>query len=400
MNRIEATRVAESLRRGLPPTGYVREFTAGRKQEIEELSARLDAGTAGALLLRANYGAGKTHLLRFIGETALAHNYVLSYLTVDSTGGVRFNRMDQILGAICRGLQVPERPDERGVGPFLDGVCDALRKSGLAEGTQAGRLSTCGAWSHNHELESIFMFVAVRAWFFSGEHPDKQDLVEDWLHHPDKYASSDRWLLDRSLVDHLAKRCFPKGEYTWCHWGNRDERTFAYNYPRCWEAVRDLQTLARIGGYRGLVILFDEVEDIIWNLGRIDLQFKAFWNLVDFFNPGPGIASYFAVTPQFSEKCLHLIHRRGYRLKDETLFEKLPAFEMSPLSRQDLDELSLKIVRTHEAAYGWDSSGDGVEAAIATVLNESMAIPVQDRVRRAIKAVVSKLDECYDTATS
>src|SRR3712207_1493887 len=109
MNASEAQRVIESLRKGIPPDGYVRHFTVGRQSEIEDLSDRLRRGQPGALLLKANYGSGKTHLLHFIRETALAEGYAVSLVTLDAKSAVRFNRMDQVLGAICRGIESPHQ---------------------------------------------------------------------------------------------------------------------------------------------------------------------------------------------------------------------------------------------------------------------------------------------------
>jgi chromosomal replication initiation ATPase DnaA len=69
MESRQAQRVIESLRQGIPPEGHIRRFTVGRKSEIARLTTRLDKSESGALLLKANYGSGKTHLLRFIRET-------------------------------------------------------------------------------------------------------------------------------------------------------------------------------------------------------------------------------------------------------------------------------------------------------------------------------------------
>ena len=67
----EARRVIESLRKGIPPDGFVRDFTVGRREEIKELQRHLSDAGGTALLLKANYGAGKSHLIRFIREEAL-----------------------------------------------------------------------------------------------------------------------------------------------------------------------------------------------------------------------------------------------------------------------------------------------------------------------------------------
>ena len=54
------------------------------------------------LLIHANYGAGKSHLLRVLRELALERGFAVALIVADAQGGVRFNRMDTVFG---RGLQ-------------------------------------------------------------------------------------------------------------------------------------------------------------------------------------------------------------------------------------------------------------------------------------------------------
>jgi len=94
MDKSFAEKAIESLRYGIPPDGMASYLTVGRKNEINRLKDVLNNGGSQALLLNANYGCGKTHLLKFIKEEALNQGYVISMITLDSQNGVRFNRMD------------------------------------------------------------------------------------------------------------------------------------------------------------------------------------------------------------------------------------------------------------------------------------------------------------------
>jgi chromosomal replication initiation ATPase DnaA len=107
MDSGEGQRVIESLRKGIPPDGFVSHFTVGRQNEINQLTRWLSEQNGGALLLNANYGSGKTHLLRFIREKALAKNYAVSTITLDAGSAVRFNRMDQMFGSVLRNIELP-----------------------------------------------------------------------------------------------------------------------------------------------------------------------------------------------------------------------------------------------------------------------------------------------------
>ena len=100
MTKTEAKRVIEALRKGIPvPDGFVRSFTVGREEEIGKLKNALVDPNGTALLLNANYGSGKTQMLRFLREEALESGYAVARVDCDSNAGVRFNRMDQVFGS-------------------------------------------------------------------------------------------------------------------------------------------------------------------------------------------------------------------------------------------------------------------------------------------------------------
>src|SRR5262245_48178231 len=167
LGRRAAERAIESLRKGIPPTGLVRPFTVGRRAELDELQLTLATPTehrGSALLIRANYGAGKSHLLQVIREMALEAGYAVGLATIDSQSGVRFNRMDTIFGAICRSLEVPGAP-RRGIGALFDSYVLA-DEANLDDATRAIRnhISDRGAWSFSERLGAPAMFVALRAW--------------------------------------------------------------------------------------------------------------------------------------------------------------------------------------------------------------------------------------------
>lgn len=162
----DAQRVIDNLRYGIPPEGYVRHFTVGRSSEIEQLTNRLIQPHPGALLLKANYGSGKTHLLRFIREEALARGYVVSSVTLDANSAVRFNRMDQIMAAICRGLEVPGKDKRRGIRPFLDLITRRIDESPIRIDENAvfwHKVSNYSRWDYSKVLESPALFIALRA---------------------------------------------------------------------------------------------------------------------------------------------------------------------------------------------------------------------------------------------
>jgi hypothetical protein len=393
MNRQEALRVVEQLRKGIPPEGYTRHFTVGRRSEIKKLTDRLQTDERGALLLRANYGSGKSHLLRYVREEALDQGYAVSSVTLDAKSAVRFNRMDQILGAIWRGLELPGNTS-KGVRPLLNRVCEsaeAAKNNGRTPFWTA--LTNQWKWDLSNTLEAPAMFVAVRAW--ATGRARTQDLVEDWLFQPWAYQSQ-RKRLYAELIEGVRPR-FVDPRPEWKFYG---DGVFVFNvqaYHQSWSALRDIETLVCQCGLKGLVILFDEFEDVLTNLRNIAHQEAAFWNLFSFYE-GQQFkgTSFFAVTPEFADKCTRLLLEKDRWEFDYERFETLPTFAMSPLRKQELEELAGKVLETHGNAYAW-SPGDSIaEGTIQTVVAQASALAIQDRTRHTIREVVKLLDRALD----
>lgn len=390
---VEVQRVIESLRLGIPPDGQVRYFTVGRLSEITELTARLQQGKTDALLLKANYGSGKSHLLRFIRETALKANFAVSSVTLDAKSAVRFNRMDQMLGAIWRGLEIPNNSEYRGVHPFFDWVCEQARESKGTAGKQWQKITNNGQWDFSQSLESPAIFIALRAWM-SGR--INKDLVEDLLFQKSNYKTQD---LYQELI-HKSRMCYREElELTrTIKWQNYTTKALLFDfksqgYAQSWAAIRDIHTLARASGMRGLIILFDEFEDVLSNITNIAHQEMAFQNLFQFFagQQFQGM-SFFAVTPEFVSKCRNRLISKGRWDYDYAQLDALSTFEMSPLELSQLQELTIKIKDFHGIAYGWDTNSSAIELGLTAIVKKTGTIAVQDRTRQTIKEVVKFLD--------
>lgn len=387
MNQNEARRLVDSLRMGIPPDGYVRHLTVGRQAEIDDLNQRLGSEDGTALLLKANYGAGKTHLLRYIREQALEDNYAVSTVALDCHSAVRFNRMDQIFGAVCRNIEIPASKGQKGLRPFFDLIAQHVekRKDKFLEAV-SGRWQ----WDYSETLDSSAVFVALRSWVMAKE--ETSDLVEDWLYQPWEYKSQ-RKILYLRLVCNLRDRFWdPRSE-----WKFYADDVFTFDTKRheqSWAALRDLNRLAQAAGLSGLVILFDEYEDVITNLRNIAHQEGAFWNLFHFYNgknyPGK---TFYAVTPAFIDRCKMRLMEKGKWDFDFSRLDALPTYAMSPLDTLQLEELSAKIVKIHGLAYGWKPRELPQNPPLALAVARASGLQIEDRVRHVITALVNALDQ-------
>lgn len=215
------------------------------------MTDRLDKGKSGALLLKANYGAGKTHLLRFIREYALDKGFAVSSVTLDLRGAVRFNRMDQIFGAVCRNIEIPSMPGAKGIRPFFDFVAQLIEDAKNAkENSYWRQLTNEWRWDFSDVLASPAVFVGLRAW--GTANASARDLVEDWLFQPWVYQSQRRKLYTE-LVDGL-RRYFRGSRAEYQFYADEVFRFDTEGYAQSWAALRDVHKLACTTDLKGLII--------------------------------------------------------------------------------------------------------------------------------------------------
>ena len=391
MKPAEAQRVVEQLRMGIPPAGYTKHFTVGRSHEIERLETSLHGDGAPVLLLQANYGSGKSHLLRYIRDHALSENFAVSFVTLDAKSGVRFNRMDQIMGAILRNIEIPPQHGPAGLNGALELVRKACEEAREKPGKTNGfwkDLTNGGKWDFSEKLESAPMFVAIRAW--CTEDKSAQDLVTDWLQEPENYRSQRKQLYTK-LVEGM-RRHFRDPRPDWQFYSDNVLSFHTDGYRAVWDGLRDMNELLVKSGLRGLIVLFDEFEDVLTGLTNVQWKEAAFWNLFLFMGGKrfPG-RTFYAVTPDFVVKCKDQLQERGRVDFDYKRFDKLPTFEMSPLTKTELTELAGRILKAHAFAYGYQPD-DASSSQIRDLIARLSRSPVQDRARHTIREVVKLLD--------
>jgi hypothetical protein len=386
MDANEARRVIESLRYGLPPDGHICDFTVGRQDEIADLRSQLNEDGSNALLLNANYGAGKTHLLRFIREEALRKNWLVSFVTLDSKAGVRFDKLSQIIGAICRNIENPHSK-HKGIRYFLDALVDP----NMHDPTFWSSLSFNGKWDRRMKFESETFFIGLRAWFFADA--DIKNYIENWFHTPKNNPGGMSSTVYNTLIEGM-RRYFrdmrPKSFFC------RNRIDLTYNDDLCWKFLSDLDTAAKALGLRGFVLCLDEFEDILYNLPRINAKEAAFYNLVEMFLGNQFKAhAYFAVTPGFVQKCKQELRLKGRYDYDYSQFDELKQFEMSPINKADMKILIKMVLQTYRMAYSWDPPDTSLNAVL-TMLDKFSSNSSQNRVRQCIRNVVQELDRGLD----
>jgi hypothetical protein len=391
----QAEKVLEDLRKGIPPSGFLEYFTVGRKDQIEWLNSHLNGDDGYALLLKANYGSGKSHLLQLIREKALRAGFATSLVVLDANSGVRFNRMDQIFGAIIRNLKFTH---EGGVAnnlaqalDFLADHAERAKSNPKAPGHQYwAKVTNNWTWDYSEKLTSPALFVAFRAWAATDSESVRETII-DWLSFPEIYQSSRKFLYER-LVEGLRKH-FRDPRPDWQLYQEGALSFHGAGYQSCWAALEDVHQMGTAAGLPGMVVLFDEFEDVLTNLKSIAWKESAFWNLFRFVSGDRFTGkTFYAVTPSFAQKCKEVLMEKGRWDINYKQFDELETFEMSPLSKLDLLELARRIGSVHQVAYSYKVDHQTLPK-LSAAIEESAKSPVQDRARQAIKLAVSVLDE-------
>lgn len=392
MDTSQAQKIIEALRNGIPPEGAIKHITVGRKAEIEALDQQLDQRDFSALLLQANYGTGKTHLLKYIREIALEAGYVVSMVTLDAKSGIAFNKLDQVLGEINRRLEVPTNPGIRSIRYLFNEARDKYNVAPDDKNNFWYKVSNQFKWDYDHsgQLKSPAMYAALRAWFYCDL--QSQHFIEDWLFRPANYTAQ-KSALYRVMIGQLRNHFRdPRSERQISTSGAFDLFKGA-DYQRCWDAMIDLNTLAIACGFRGLVLLVDEFEDVISNINRKTDQHDAFWRLFEFFGGAKFTGlSFFAVTPDFVQKCKTLLIQQNVFDFDYSQFDKLPMFKLSPLETNDIVRLGSVIAQYHQRAYGWTIDATEMDSILQNTTNHAGP----DKVRLTIKEIVNILDRKMD----
>lgn len=79
----EAQSIVEAFRLGIVPVQAVTEWTVGRGAELEKVRRWLQDESSGTMIIRGEYGSGKSHLLEYLHAGAFELNYAVSLVGLD-----------------------------------------------------------------------------------------------------------------------------------------------------------------------------------------------------------------------------------------------------------------------------------------------------------------------------
>lgn len=344
-------RALEALRAGVPNRDAVAVLGSHQTAVQDRFSQLLDAvgsrpggEPAGGMLISGGFGAGKSHVLEHLTHLALEAGFVVSKVVISKETSL--HDPAKVFAAAIADARVPGK-----AGSAIDEIATGLR-------SDSAEYAALYRWVHDDDAPvdsrfaaSLFLYEHARG---DAEFADR--IVRFWAGDPLPVAD-------------LRRRLKEAGAAATYRLAAAKERDLAL------QRFRFVPRLITAAGYRGWVVLLDEVELI----GRYSLLQRAKsyaevarWVRGDRDDPDAPIGAVLTTVDDYEAQVLvgkndlELIGKR-LRLKGTTEHELLAGLaeagmrvierdqiRLQPPDRDELDATYTKLKQVHAAAFDWD----------------------------------------------
>lgn len=342
--------VEDRFRQLLDAAGGAPPSLAGQAEAGEEASdaraARraVTASASGGMLIGGDFGTGKSHVLEHLAHLALAEQFVVSKVVISKETPLYDTA--KVFRAAIEDAKVPGRPGS------------AIDELGVALQVDSGEYADLYRWVHREDVPVDSRFAATLFLYEYGR--GDEELRDRILRF---------WAGDPMPVADLRRRLRETGAAATYRLGGIRERELAL------QRFRFVSRLARAAGYRGWVVLLDEVELI----GRYSLRQRAAsyaevarWVLGDRADAAAPLAAVLTTVADFETQVLNERHdlellpkrlrERGTPDDDRLAMDAENGMRvmardqvrLQPPGQEELDRTYAKLKRIHAEAYGWD----------------------------------------------
>ncbi len=229
---LDARMAVEALRNGVPNRAAVQELgcnqPAVETRFVDLLQATADV--QGSMLVSGDFGTGKSHLLQHLEHLALSRGFVCSKVSISKE--TPFYDLGKVFASA---MENGRTPDDRG--RFIEKLCHAIDWT-------SGEYGTFSAWAESEASRGGLspLFPASLCVY---ERLDDNALRAD---------IESFWAGDRILIGKVKRGLREVGE----------QGTYSFRAPRAADLppqrLRFMVELIRCAGYKGWVVLLDELE--------------------------------------------------------------------------------------------------------------------------------------------
>jgi hypothetical protein len=372
----ECRSIIKALKSGMVPGDGIDKIVVGREEALKQLRLDLEdvaEGTSGFKFYAGDYGSGKTFMCSLARNEAWKQDFVVSCVNIDARE-LPMNRMETIYSRIINGIRTR---DHKNVPAFdfilqewlfkLETKVQKEKNLNPMDSADREKISNFIAQEINQQLENLRHFDssfanALRGYYEAVRTQDKE--IE---------TSALGWIKGEANIPLKHKSHFNvKGSI------NKDN---AINF---FKSVTQLMVNI---GYKGMVIIFDELELI--RTVRHDLRSAAYENIrylcdLTAREEIPNCYFIFAGTEDVfqdetkgipSYQALYARIRNGNNfMKGAIRDARAPLVYLDNFDQERLLEVSRKVIKVHETAYEWDTNGlisnQVIESLIDRVANK------------------------------
>jgi bacteriophage exclusion system BrxC/D-like protein len=351
INQTQATKTFRYLKRGVFPPEQIMRFTVGRSKEFRTINNALDKvslGTSDHFFLQADYGLGKSHMLRAIESLAKKSNFAVTHVVMDGYAHA-FNHPARYLHSILENLTIPET-ELKGLGKLVHYWLKSPKRESL--------LKWARHFNSDRELTYAILNMST-----------------------DNYDHFKRILESRHI----------------------QHKTGRSSYSIFYKKIETLGKLCHAVGLKGIVILFDEVETISTLLANIRSRLLSYEILNNFVRAKyyPYSCFFFAITPDFGfkinadgENYLNYKYQyaEGLKFVVKWLENDLNILQLLSISKTENLRLCCSLKILHEFAYAWSSSNRISDQFVEAFVDEAAKFSLTQR--EIIKSFVNILEVC------
>ncbi len=342
---VEARRVIEALRSGIPSRAVGQYFSEARPQMMREISKRLEqvseTGRPDGMVISGKYGEGKTHLLNTVFNLAHSNNMVVSYLSLSKE--TPMDKLYLVYQKLIQNTYLPMRQQP--------GFLQVLEKM-TPNSPLANEMLLYAA----KELETDKLYYLLRSYMGTEDQEEKFLLQAD---------------LEGDFIANAPLKRIYKRIYN---------QTVKYNVTfsktkHCADYFAFMSHLFTTLGYHGWVILVDELE-LIGRLGK-KTRLNAYRNMARFLLPSErleSVFSMFALSASYAEDVIegkHEFENLAAVYPDDqepaktVLHLLLKAPQLVPLTKEEIYQVLARVQDFHGRAYAWkpDVSVDAIANA-------------------------------------
>jgi len=374
VEKFDAKQIIECLRSGVSSRHLSAIFSYGREAALERVGRELDRVQSGggvmSLVVKGNFGNGKTHFLNIIARKAEEMNFAVSFVPLSKE--TPFDKMDRLYRRAAANLFLPGYT-QPGFAPLLDGL---KQDSGKVE-----KILKYAGHNLHPKVEAVLKNYFEGGGDAYNQHVLLNDLAGDFIPITQLRAIN-RLNFGKALS---VTRFTVK------------ENTFDY--------FRFLSYLIRSCGCAGWVILFDEFEQLMY-LGAM-ARANAYLNAARFMSPSFGMTATYTVFSASSNLWSELIWKQKNSDYDNvpqklaakerqheipTVREVLGSFLkdnlfLDTLSTFDIHRMLWSVRDHHAQAYDWQAPVD-IDRITGSLTGDKP-------LRTAIRSVVEYLDLLY-----